>query len=168
MFYSSSLFSDSNIAGNTQTAIIMFVNMVSVLGATTMLDKMGRKSVMILWTFMCAVFMVINGVAVGGNHGLLQLISTLCYVAAFEFGPGPVPWLYMGEIMTNEGLQVAVFINWLFTLIIGVVTTPWQKAMPAGIFYVFGLICLLQSIFYYFFMKETKGLSQDQVKMLYS
>lgn len=104
MFYSSSLFADSNIAGNTQTAIIMLVNMVSVLGATTMLNSMGRRTVMTIWTFACAVFMVINGFAVGHGYGLLQLISTLCYVAAFEFGPGPVPWLYMGEIMTDEGL----------------------------------------------------------------
>lgn len=82
----------------------MLVNMVSVLGATTMLNSMGRRTVMIIWTFACAVFMVINGFAVGHSYGLLQLISTLCYVAAFEFGPGPVPWLYMGEIMTDEGL----------------------------------------------------------------
>jgi MFS family permease len=169
MFYSSTLFGSSTsggLTGNQQTAIINTVNMVSVLGGAVMMNRYGRRGMMITWTAVCALSMFLVGFAQGqitdnpgSSFGLMKLICSLVFVASFEFAPGPIPWLYMGEVVNDKGMTIAVFLNWLFTLIIGTVTTPWSNATPAGIFYTFGLFNLAAVVFYLIWMKETKGLS---------
>jgi SP family facilitated glucose transporter-like MFS transporter 1 len=47
---------------------------------------------------------------------------TMLFVASFEFGPGPIVWLYNGEILNNKAISVAVFLNWVFTLLVGYFT----------------------------------------------
>lgn len=94
---------------------------------------------------------------------------TMAFVAAFEFAPGPIVWLYMGEILNDKGISVAVFLNWLFTLIIGLVTPTLLKpdVLGGGTFIMFGVFNCLSCVFIGLFMRETKGLSDEQVKYLY-
>ncbi len=52
----------------------------------------------------------------------LELVFVLAYVASFEFGPGPVVWMYMSEVMNDKGVSIGTLLNWTFTLIIGLIT----------------------------------------------
>jgi hypothetical protein len=92
---------------------------------------------------------------------------TMAFVAAFEFAPGPIVWLYMGEILNDKGISVAVFLNWTFTLIIGLVTPTLFNLLGGGTFIMFGVFNIIACIFIALFMKETKGLTDEQVKYLY-
>lgn len=95
---------------------------------------------------------------------------TMLFVAAFEFGPGPILWLYNGEILEENGISVAVFLNWLFVLIIGLMTPFLMKDEvlgTGGTFILFGIFNIVGVVFLVFFMKETKGLSDIEVKRLY-
>lgn len=93
---------------------------------------------------------------------------TLAFVAAFEFGPGPIVWMYMSEIMNDKGVSIGTLLNWTFTLIIGLITPVLFNSLKPGMpFIMFGIFCGLGTIFVYFFMKETKGLSDAEVKKLY-
>ena len=93
----------------------------------------------------------------------------MLFVAAFEFGPGPILWLYNGEILEENAISVAVFLNWLFVMIIGLLTpslmNSWLGSGPT--FIMFGLFNVAGVAFLYFFMKETKGLTDAEVKKLY-
>ena len=44
------------------------------------------------------------------------------FVCAFEFGPGPIVWLYISEICNDAGASAATSVNWVFTLIISIIT----------------------------------------------
>lgn len=94
---------------------------------------------------------------------------TMLFVCAFEFGPGPVTWLYMGEIMNDKGLSVAAAMNWTLVLIIGLCTPSlMNSAMGSpGTFLLFGGFNVLGTILIMTFMKETKGLSDFEVRQLY-
>lgn len=66
IFYSSSIFagdsddpSSSALAPNTDTALVMAVNCVSVIGASVMLNFAGRKTLMFFWTMMCGIFLFV-------------------------------------------------------------------------------------------------------------
>ena len=48
----------------------------------------------------------------------LELIMVVVFVCAFEFGPGPIVWLYISEICNDKATSVGIFINWVFTLTI--------------------------------------------------
>ena len=123
-----------------------------------MLNYHGRKTLMVFWTTLSALFLFVQSYA---STGSVQLVMTLMFVCAFEFAPGPITWLYMGEIMTTEGLTVGVLLNWLMTLVVGLVTPSLVTDLGSSrTFFGFGVLNLLAALFYSFFMKETKGLSQ--------
>ena len=95
---------------------------------------------------------------------------TMLFVAAFEFGPGPIVWLYMGEILNDKSMNVGAFVNWTFVLIISLFTPTMmnpEHLNSYGTFMVFGGCNIVGTIFILLFMKETKDLSDLQVKLLY-
>jgi hypothetical protein len=70
------------------------------------------------------------------------MIFVLGFVIEFEFSLGPIPWLYMAEIMTDKGLSLAVLINWLMTIIMAIVT-PF--VISGELFIFFGVLCVIVS-----------------------
>jgi len=92
---------------------------------------------------------------------------TMAFVCAFEFGPGPIVWLYMGEIMNDKGLSIGAAVNWTLVLIISLFTPTLMDASDWGTFLMFGCFNVCGTIFIMLFMKETKGLKDEEVKNLY-
>ena len=133
-----------------------------------MLNRFGRRTLMLWATGACTVFIFLVAIFTITGTSIAELIFVLFYVASFEFGPGPVVWMYMSEIMNDKGVSIGTLLNWTFTLIIGLITPLMFNNMPDGTpFIVFGVLCGLGTLFVFFFMKETKGLSDSDVKKLY-
>lgn len=101
--------------------------------------------------------------------GTLELIMTMLFVCCFEFAPGPIVWLYMGEICNDIGSSFASFMNWTFVLLISLFTpTLFASSLGnAGTFVLFGVCNVFGVVFIMLFMKETKDLSDEEVKNLY-
>jgi len=36
----------------------------------------------------------------------------MAYTAAFEFGPGPIAWLYISEVTQDKASSIATALNW--------------------------------------------------------
>lgn len=167
-FYSSTIFSSASaIPANYATALVQGVNCASVVIATGMLNFYGRRTLMLVWTAAGALFIFIMGLATIRGDGTLELAMTMLFVMAFEFGPGPVVWIYMSEIMNDKGVSIGTFLSWTFTLIIGLIVPSLMNSIHGYTFILFGCISTLSTVFIYFFMKETKGLTEEQVKHLY-
>ena len=111
----------------------MLVNAISVIGATFMLNFTGRKRLMVFWTAMCAFFIGMLGLSLQNDWGNLALFMTMGFIAAFEFAPGPILWLYMGEIMNDKGLSLGALLNWTCVLLIGFVTPTLMESEVFGV-----------------------------------
>jgi len=101
----------------------------------------------------------------------------LCYLW------GPVAWVVTGEIfplaIRAKGMSLAVASNWLWNFGIGYATPYLVNATTTGIngvkaanlgvkvFFIWGGTCVGCFIFTYFFIPETKGLSLEQIDLLY-
>lgn len=70
----------------------------------------------------------------------LCVVFIMLFVVLFEFSLGPIPWLYMAEIMTDKGLSVAVLLNWLMTLAMAI-ATPY--IISGGLFIGLGGMCAI-------------------------
>lgn len=57
--------------------------------------------------------------------------------------------------------------NWFWTLIVGAFTPTILKNINGYTFLIFGVFSLLAAIFCMIFMKETKGLTDDQLSKVY-
>ena len=82
----------------------------------------------------------------------------ILFVMAFEFGPGPICWIYMSEIMNDKGVAVGTSLNWTFCLIYTVVSP--LSLVHSYVFYIMAGGCGLATAFVVFFVKETRGLTE--------
>lgn len=125
---------------------------------------------MAIWSFACGVFLFIQGFAAYNNYGDILLVMTMLFLCSFEFAPGPIVWLYLGEIMNDKGLSIGVFVNWCFALLVGLLTPTLMDPNnlgPSGTFYLFGVCNIIAVVYILLFMKETKGLTDLEAKNLY-
>lgn len=85
----------------------------------------------------------------------------VAFIFGFEFGPGPIVWLYLSEICNDQATSVNTVVNWAWTLVISVGTPPLVTALEGYVWLLFGITCTLGFFFVVFVMKETKGLTKD-------
>ena len=84
----------------------------------------------------------------------------MAYVCAFEFGSGPIIYLYMSEIMNDKGVAIGILVNQIFTMLVSVITPTLLEKYNGWTFIFFGILSIIGTIFVCVFMKETKGLSE--------
>ena len=97
------------------------------------------------------------------------LLATAVFILLFELGTGSIVFPYIAEVCNNKASSVATVNLWLWTLIVGLLTPPmFNQWLPNGeTFIVFGVLSALGFVYAYVYMKETKGLTEAQVKRLY-
>jgi len=109
------------------------------------------------------------------------LISFVClYIAAFAAIWGPIPWIVCGETfplsLRAKGMSLSAASNWIWNFAIGYSTpylvdpsTPEHKTANLGVkvFFIWGAACIGCFVFTFLFVPETKGLSLEQVDILY-
>ena len=170
IFYSTFIFTDDEdvyMSGNVATVIVMGVNMVTAIIAFPLLNYFGRRTLMIFTLGLASIFLALEGMFNSKGDGTMSLSMCLLFIAVFEFGPGPIAWIYMSEVMNEKGVAMGTFLNWLFTLIFAIFTPYFVDNYPSAVFYGFSSCCALSFIFTIIFVKETKGLNDTQLQLLY-
>jgi len=138
-------------------------------------DKAGRKLLMIIGCVGCGVTQLLFGIMYNSKDPdsmtpatqYLSLTWMVIFVCFFSISHGPVCWTYLAEIMHPMTMNFAVCVNLVFTIIITYVTEPAIRAIHSWLFYIYAIIMLASLIFVIFFMKETKGLTPEQVQQLF-
>lgn len=129
----------------------------------------------------------INGVASSVAVNLTAqrvLIAFVCiYIAFYAISWGPVVWVITGEIfplnIRAKAMSLSVASNWLWNFGIGYATPYLVDPTTTGVngvttahlgvkvFFIWGSTCLGCFFFTYFFVPEVKGLSLEQIDLLY-
>ena len=94
---------------------------------------------------------------------VILVFVIMIFLAFYQLTLGTYSWNYLGQVACEEGLSLATFALWLCVFILSVVTNMmFDKMLTYGTFAFFASCSYLSFIFFYFFMRETKGLSRDQ------
>lgn len=139
--------------------------MVATLIATLFLAKVGRKTLLWIFSFLMAAALFALGFlysyADSSNSFLnyLQLILCLLFIIFFEFSIGPILWIYMSETMTERGVNFGTYINWIVNFVITVITPRAINSIKGWLFNIFGIFCIVGAVFILIIVKETRGLS---------
>ncbi|KAF7316512.1 Monosaccharide importer [Mycena indigotica] len=196
MYYGTSFFSNSGIKNSfIITIIIDVVNTAMTIVGIQLIDRVGRRRLLLIGAagmLVCEYIIAIVGTTVGqaGAGGInlaaqRVLIAFACfYIAFFACSWGPVAWVVSGEIFSlklrAKSMSLAIASNWLWNFGIGY-ATPYlvdqsTKGQPNGVataslgvkvFFIWGSTCVGCLLFAYFFIPETKGLSLEQIDLLY-
>ncbi|EDV54939.1 facilitated trehalose transporter Tret1-2 homolog [Drosophila erecta] len=173
LFYSTSIFEDtgSNISGSDSTLIIGVTQVTSTLVAVAIIDKAGRRILLVISGILMAVSTALMGVYFQlkesdpgsmDNFGWLPISSICIFIVFFSIGFGPVPWLVMAELFSEDVKSVAGSIagtsNWLSAFMVTLLFPILKSAIGAGpTFWIFTTIAVLAFFYSLFFVPETKG-----------
>ena len=105
--------------------------------------------------------------------GWIPLASLSVYMVAFSFGFGPVPWIMLGEIFSNElrpyGGPICGFFNWLVTFFLLYFFGSLSDAIGMGqSFWLFAVINVSGIFFIIFIVPETKGRSLLEIQKMFA
>lgn len=101
-------------------------------------------------------------------EGYISLVAILGSVLLFSFGVGPIPWLYISEILPERikgrAAALCTCLNWLAALVIGLVFPVMLELLDiSGSYLVFAALNAGAVVFAYTCMVETKGRSLQRV-----
>lgn len=180
LFYTVSIFKASGSFVNDYLATILvgLVQVVSTFMSLFVIDKFGRKPLLIFSGAFMAIPMAALGYyfyvyerqyPIAKDLGLLPVISLMMFMAAFSLGYCNVPFLLMGEILPvgqrNMLSSIASAFN-LGSMFVVIKSYEDIKAWigDAGVFTGYALLCILSCVFVIFFLPETKGKSLDEIE----
>jgi sugar porter (SP) family MFS transporter len=151
------------------------VNVGMTIVAIWLLDKVGRRPLLLSGTAGMAVGMAITACCfIGGSqlHGALAIVAVLgllIYTGSFAIGLGPVFWLLIAEIyplkIRGAAMSVASMANWAANFVVTVSFLTLLSAIGgAGAFFLFGFLTLVALAYFWRKVPETKGRSLQEIE----
>ena len=151
------------------------VNVGMTIVAIWLLDRAGRRPLLLSGTAGMAVGMAITACAfLGGEnlHGALAIVAViglLVYTGSFAIGLGPVFWLLIAEIyplrIRGAAMSVATMANWGANFLVTVSFLTLLNAISGvGVFFLFGFLTLVALAYFWRKVPETKGRSLQEIE----
>lgn len=154
-----------------QSTIVGLVNMLFTIVAILLVDKVGRKPLLLIAAAGMGVSQLLLGAAfrVENFSGTGILLLILLYIAFFAMAMGPIVWVVMSEIfptrMRGSAMAVATVALWVadfaVTLSFPVIADRLDQTTA---FWFYALMCALDLIFMIFFLPETKGKTLEEIE----
>ncbi len=177
IYYAPEIFSHAGFdSASTQTLATVGIGMVNFLTtilAMFLIEKMGRRSLLIVGFTGAATTMLIIALAVI-NPTLVPswvvILVLLLYIASFAISLGPLPHVMMSEIfplrVRGPGMSMASISNWGFNFVV-VFAFPLMLAGPglAFTFTIFAVVCLGGILFTLMRVPETTGHSLEAIEI---
>jgi MFS transporter, SP family, sugar:H+ symporter len=157
----------------TITVITSVTNVLVTLVAISLIDKIGRKPLLLIGSAGMAVTLGLmaicftqaigsgNDVSLPSPWGPIALVAANLYVVFFGVSWGPVVWVLLGEMFTNQiraaALAVAAAAQWLANFL---VSTSFPALANVGLTFAYGLYTAFAILSFFFvmgFVRETKG-----------
>jgi sugar porter (SP) family MFS transporter len=178
IYYAPSLLQGAGL-GNSAALLANVVNGAVNVGMTVvaiwLLDRTGRRPLLLTGTAGMVIGMVITALAfLGGDqlHGwtaYLGIAGLLIYTGSFAVGLGPVFWLMIAEIyplrIRGQAMSVAAIANWGANFVVTISFLTLLNAIsPTGVFFLFAFMSLVALIYFAKRVPETRQRSLQQIE----
>ena len=178
LYYAPHIF---NMAGFEKSSALLnsmgvgSVLLIFTLAAMAVIDKIGRKRIMIagsvgyiisLGTIAWAFFTY--GTEFTRTGSMVVLTGVSLFIASHAFGQGSVIWVYLSEIFPNRvrgrGQSLGSTVHWTAAALISW-TFPRIAEFSGGYTFAFYSVCMIgQLIWVIFAMRETRGISLEEIQ----
>ncbi|RAL45373.1 hypothetical protein DM860_013769 [Cuscuta australis] len=173
-YFSSTVFKSAGVPSDIANICVGIVNLTGSIIAMTLMDKLGRK-VLLLWSFwgmtMAMFTQVLASFSFIPDSAKLYLSvgGILMFVLAFAFGAGPVPSLLLSEIFPSriraKAMAVCMSVHWVINFFVGLLfLLLLEKLGPQVLYTTFGGFCLIAVAFVRRNVVETKGKTLQEIE----
>ena len=159
----------SKVSSDLQAVAIGFTNLVFTMIAMTVIDKVGRRKMLL--TGAAGTASCLAGVAAifaSGAHEDLLVWLLIGFIAFFAFSQGAVIWVYLSEVFPNlvraKGQALGSFTHWIMNALISGVfpaLAAMSKPLP---FVFFAAATVVQFFVVLTFFPETKGVTLEEMQ----
>jgi len=159
----------SKMSGDLQAVAVGSMNLVATLLAMTVIDKLGRKTLLLIGSVGTAGCLAgVSGVFFTESHQSYLLWLLVAYIAFFAISQGAVIWVYIGEVFPNrvraKGQALGSSSHWIMNAIIAYTFPQLAKSSGAYPFVLFSAMMVVQFFVVLFFYPETKGVTLEQMQ----
>jgi sugar porter (SP) family MFS transporter len=165
----------SVLVSMTGTVGITFMNFIVTLIAFTIIDKWGRRPLVIMGTLGTAISLIFLGfisffLKASPLQGYLTILGLIMFICFFAIGPGVVVWLAISEILPLKirsiTMSIALFANSLTSAVLAAFFMDLSKFIGyAANFWFCGLCTFIYFIVVYYLLPETKGKTLEEIEV---
>jgi SP family arabinose:H+ symporter-like MFS transporter len=177
--YATMIFTNAGGAGMNvdasflQTLFITLVNVVFTAIAMLLIDRVGRRPLMLFGTAGIAVSLLVTAAGFQSSGPTLDtpwvLTGLLCFVACFALSLGPVMWVLLSEIFPNRVRALAISCVGLVNSTVcffAQLVFPWQMEHLGGArtFVIYAVFAVLGVALLARILPETRGRSLEELE----
>jgi sugar porter (SP) family MFS transporter len=174
IYYSPRIFEMTGLGASSSllsTVGLGVINFIFTLIAMNFIDRIGRRTLMLIGSVGLILTLSLVSWAFYGQkfNGLEVPVFLFIYIAFFAFSQGAVIWVFISEIFPTsvraKGQTLGSTTHWLMAALIAF-SFPWlaEKAGGGNTFLFFSVMMMVQLIFVWKMMPETKGKSLEQLE----
>jgi sugar porter (SP) family MFS transporter len=181
LYYGPSIFQQTGLSEGDSLfyqVIVGLVNFGSTVLAMIVIDKIGRKKLvyygvsgMMVSLLLIGIYFTLNKVS-NVIPPITLLILILFYIFSCAISICVVIWVLLSEMyparVRGLAMSAAGFSLWIGTFLIGQLT-PWLMTTlsPAGVFWLFGLMCIPYMYITWKLVPETTGKSLEDIERMW-
>ncbi len=154
-----------------QSALIGLVNLLFTLVAIALVDKWGRKPMLLTGCAGMGISFILLGAAFKFQlfSGPLVLVLTLLYIAFFAMTQGPIIWVVISEIFPNRlrgrAMAIATAALWIADFAVSLsFPVMADKLHESFAFWLYAAMCAIDFVFIAVMLPETKGKSLEEIE----
>jgi len=172
LYYSNYIFEKagfSKSSGLLQSVALGATNLVFTLVAMSLIDKLGRKTLLLIGSVGMAICLAgVGAVFYSEQHQDLLVIFLVAYIACFAISIGAVIWVYISEVFPNrvrsKGQSLGSSAHWIMNAIISGVFPVMAAHSRAVPFIFFSAMMALYFFIVLFTYPETKGVTLEEMQ----
>lgn len=181
LYYGPSIFQQTGLSEGDSLfyqVIVGLVNFGSTVLAMVVIDKIGRKKLvyygvsgMMVSLFLIGIYFTMNKTS-NVIPPITLLILIMVYIFSCAISICVVIWVLLSEMYPAKvrglAMSAAGFSLWIGTYLIGQLT-PWLMTTlsPAGVFWLFGLMCIPYLYITWKLVPETTGKSLEDIERMW-
>lgn len=152
------------------TVGIGVVNLIFTMLGLSLIDRYGRRFLMYIGSFGYILSLTLVSIAFfRGTGGAMVPWLLFLFIASHAIGQGAVIWVFISEIFPNRirswGASLGSSTHWLFAALIAGLFPHFNSKYGGGtIFLFFAFMMVLQLLFVWKLMPETKGVSLEDLE----
>ncbi len=178
LFYGSIIFKDHASSGQSSAlfanVFVGAVNFVSTIVALWIIDKVGRRALLMFSAASMAVAEIALGIAflIQPPPGNLILGIILFCAASFAVGLGPGVWVVMSELfptrIRGRAMSIATVSLWVACVALTATFLSLVSALgPSGAFWLYSTMCVTMFVFVWRVVPETKGKTLEEIEQMW-
>lgn len=159
----------TKVSGDLQAVAVGAMNLVATLGAMSVIDKFGRKKLLLTGTVGLAICLTMISILFLTRTHMSWLVWLLmAYIACFAVSQGAVVWVYPGEVFPTraraKGQSLGSSAHWVTNAAISLIFPVLAKSSGAYPFVFFTAMMVIDFFLVLFYYPETKGISLEQMQ----